>query len=88
MEVRFRTSFTRDIARIRDANMHRRIQRVIAGLDAAPTILGLPGVAAVRGHAGYYRIRIGAYRLGIAVEGETVVLVRFLHRRDVYRSFP
>ena len=88
MEVRFRTSFTRDIARIRDANMHRRIQRVIAGLDAAPTLLGLPGVAAVRGHAGHYRIRIGAYRLGIAVEGETVVLVRFLHRRDVYRSFP
>ena len=88
MEVRFRTSFTRDIARIRDANMHRRIQRVIAGLDAAPTILGFPGMAAVRGRAGYYRIRIGAYRLGIAVEGETVVLVRFLPRRDVSRSFP
>ena len=36
----------------------------------------------------YYRARIGDHRLGIALEGDVVVLVRFLHRRDIYRLFP
>ena len=35
-----------------------------------------------------YRIKVGAYRLGIALDGDTVVLVRFMHRRDIYRNFP
>lgn len=34
------------------------------------------------------RLRIGDYRLGMIVEGEVVEIVRFLHRRDIYRYFP
>ena len=33
-------------------------------------------------------MRIGDYRLGAALEGDALVLVRFLHRRDIYRFFP
>lgn len=36
----------------------------------------------------YYRIRVGDYRLGLALEGDTVILVRFLHRKEIYRYFP
>ncbi|MBP1468695.1 type II toxin-antitoxin system RelE/ParE family toxin [Candidatus Chloroploca sp. M-50] len=36
----------------------------------------------------YYRIRIGDYRLGLFVEDDTITVVRFLHRRDIYRYFP
>ena len=38
--------------------------------------------------SGAVRIRIGDYRLGIALERDVAILVRFLHRRDVYRFFP
>ena len=40
------------------------------------------------GASGFYRIRVGDYRVGIAVEDETVEFVRVLHRRDIYRAFP
>ena len=40
------------------------------------------------GWENHYRIRIGDYRLGIALEGDVVVLVRFRHRSDFYRGFP
>ena len=36
----------------------------------------------------HYRIRIGDYRLGIEMDGETAVLARFANRRDFYRRFP
>jgi mRNA-degrading endonuclease RelE of RelBE toxin-antitoxin system len=40
------------------------------------------------GSPGFFRIRIGEYRLGMLVEGEAVEIVRFLHRREIYRYFP
>lgn len=42
----------------------------------------------MQGYANHYRVRVGDHRLGIIVDGETVILVRFLHRRDIYRHFP
>jgi len=35
----------------------------------------------------YYRIRIGNYRMGINLENESVVFIRFLHRREIYSYF-
>ena len=35
-----------------------------------------------------YRIRVGDYRVGIEVEDGVAILLRFGHRRDIYRSFP
>lgn len=36
----------------------------------------------------YYRIRIGEYRLGFSVEKDQIKLIRFLHRKDIYKFFP
>jgi mRNA interferase RelE/StbE len=36
----------------------------------------------------YYRIRIGDYRIGLTLEDDIIVFVRFLHRKDLYRYFP
>jgi mRNA interferase RelE/StbE len=45
--------------------------------------------AAVKGHAGVYRIRIGDYRLiyHLGAETITVLVLRVGHRKDVYRDF-
>lgn len=88
MELEYEVGFRRDLRRLRNAALRVRVERTIADLEAASAITAISGVESIRGHSGYYRIRIGDYRLGMAVEGEALVLVRFLHRRDIYRSFP
>lgn len=89
MEVERRTSFVRDMGRIRSAALRRRIEQTIECLENAPTIADMSGIKQIRSASGHhYRIRIGSYRLGIAIEGDAAVLVRFLHRSDFYRSFP
>ena len=40
------------------------------------------------GNENYYRFRVGDYRIGIVIEEDTVVFVRCLHRREIYRYFP
>ncbi|MFP4247584.1 MAG: type II toxin-antitoxin system RelE family toxin [Halochromatium sp.] len=40
------------------------------------------------GYPNRYRIRIGAYRIGIELQGDTIEVMRVLHRREFYRYFP
>ena len=89
MEVEYSSNFTRDLRRIRSAALLRRIDRRIAELETASMLSEVSSVEGLESQGGrYYRIKVGAYRLGIALDGDTVVLVRFMHRRDIYRYFP
>jgi mRNA interferase RelE/StbE len=66
----------------------RRVKEAVEQVEAAGTLRELPNVTKLSGAGAFYRLRIGDYRLGIAVEGDEVDFVRFLHRRDIYRYFP
>ena len=89
MRVRYKPSFRRDVRRIRDADLHRRIQRKITEIEAVATINEVSAIGRLRSASGnHYRVRIGEYRLGVLVEGDTVTLLRFSHRSDFYRRFP
>lgn len=88
MDLEYRTSFVRDLRRVRSAEIRRRVERTIGDLEAAATIDRVAGAASIKGPGRYYRIRIGDYRLGMSIDGHTAILVRLLHRRDIYRYFP
>ncbi len=61
---------------------------MMGGIREAPSLASIPGVISMRGYANHYRIRIGNYRLGVVVDGDTAILFRFMHRREMYRYFP
>ena len=88
MEIEYRASFARDLRRVRNAEMRRRVLRLIEELEEVSALTEISSARRIAGDGRYYRARIGDYRLGIAVEGELVILVRFLHRSDIYRFFP
>ena len=80
--------FNRDLRRIRDRDLQRRIARKIQELEAADSIMEVGGVRPITGTERHYRIRIGDYRLGLEVHGDVAILLRFGHRREFYRHFP
>ena len=89
IELEYRASFVRDVGRIRNADVGRRVSRVIEDLESAASIADIPAATRIKSPAGrFYRIRIGDYRLGLALNADTCILVRCLHRRDIYRQFP
>jgi mRNA interferase RelE/StbE len=64
--------------------------RIIKTLEQRIAVLDDPrslGSALVGDHAGYWRWRVGDYRLVARIENERVVIlvVRVAHRREVYR---
>ena len=86
MEVEFTPGFARDLRRLRDGAMLRRVGRTIEELEAAASLSDMSEVRRLNTESGRsYRIRIGEYRLVMEVGSGVAVLVKFGHRRDVYR---
>ena len=88
MNVVFKNSFLKDLRRIKERALAARVREVIESVEQAATLQEINNLKQLKGSTGYYRIRIGDYRIGLRVDGETITLIRFLHRKEVYRYFP
>lgn len=86
MNTLFRTSFDRDVKRIADQRLRDRIADAIHEVEAAPSLTAVSGVKPIGGQ--FFRIRAGDYRIGLRLDGDTVIFERCLHRREIYRFFP
>jgi mRNA interferase RelE/StbE len=85
----YRIELTRDALRALaklDKPVRRRIQGAIDKLADDPRP---PGMIALRGVPGAYRMRVGDYRLVYALHDDRllIVVIDIGHRRDVYRGF-
>ena len=88
MDVAFEASFARDLKKIRSKTIRDSVQDVIEQVRSADSLQNIRGLSKLEGYTSYYRIRLKDYRLGIEVEGNQVIFVRILHRKDIYRYFP
>jgi mRNA interferase RelE/StbE len=48
----------------------------------------LGGVKKIEGYSDYFRVKVVDFRLGLRASQNKVELIRFLHRKDIYRKFP
>lgn len=81
-------SFTKDIRKIRDKRVLQKIKDSIIDIQKAGRILEIPNIKKMEGFQNYFRIRAGDYRIGIEILKGTAYLIRFMHRKDIYKSFP
>lgn len=88
MKVQFRRSFIKDLRQVRDKALKKRVKETVELVEQTRGLQEIGNIKKLRGGDQYYRIRIGDYRLGLLLEDDTVILVRFLHRKDLYRYFP
>ena len=88
MKVEFSPPFDKDIRHLRDGALLARLKKAIVGLEQASSLSDLAQVKAMTGCTDRYRLRIGDYRLGLQLVSDAVLLVRFLHRKEISRHFP
>ena len=88
MTTTFRASFLRDVRKLRDPDLLARIRSVVEAIEAARDLRDVPDLKKLSSVSGFYRVRVGDYRVGVASDGTEVEFVRVLHRRDIYRAFP
>ena len=89
MELLYGKKFSKDLDAIRhETKIKAELLKLIEAIRAADSLTDLKGVRKIEGYQAYFRIKVADYRLGIKVEQNTVELIRFLHRKDIYRRFP
>jgi mRNA interferase RelE/StbE len=57
-------------------------------MENAAKLSDLRNIKKMMAKGNYYRMRFGNYRLGFKVETNTIILLRFMHRKDIYSYFP
>ena len=89
MQVLYAKALVKDLEAVsRNPDVKKRLLKLIETLKAVGTLEELQHLKKIEGYDCYYRLRVGDYRLGLKLSGNTVELIRFLHRRDIYRRFP
>jgi mRNA interferase RelE/StbE len=88
LNVEFKASFAKDLRKVRDKRLRENVREIIEQVEQVDSLQEIASIKKLKGETGYYRVRIGDYRLGLSVEGNIVTFVRFLHRKDIYRYFP
>jgi len=89
MRILYAKKFDDDIDAIQhDSDTKKRLLEKIQELKQIDSLFDTKKIKKIVGYPGYYRIRIGDYRLGLKLTGDTLELIRFLHRKDIYRRFP
>ncbi|HEX7314356.1 MAG TPA: type II toxin-antitoxin system RelE/ParE family toxin [Pyrinomonadaceae bacterium] len=88
MKVEFRGSFAKDLKDVEEKGLLGRVREVIEAVEKADSLAELPNLKKLKGGRNYFRVRVGDYRIGVALDRDTVVFVRFLNRKDIYKHFP
>lgn len=81
-------SFEKDLKKIRDKSLEKKVAACIENILGSKNISDIKNIKDLKGSDIHFRIRIGDYRIGLVIEKKGVHLVRILHRKEIYRFFP
>jgi len=75
-------TFLKDLEKRVNPQYSHQIEKAIDELAENP----YQGIKLTSIEIGKWRIRIGNYRIRYDIEGNKVILLRILHRKDIYRK--
>jgi mRNA-degrading endonuclease RelE of RelBE toxin-antitoxin system len=89
LNIEYSERFLKDLKKLRNNKIYNQIKELcFEKLPAFENLSSIKNLKKIQGHTNYYRIRIGNHRIGIKIEGNTIFIMRVLHRREIYKYFP
>lgn len=88
MKVEFLKSFSKDLDGLKNKTAKNALIRVIELMETSDSLDKIPNTKKLKGHKSAYRIRVGDFRIGFFFENSTIILARFVDRKDIYKLFP
>ncbi len=88
MIVKIDKSFDKDLSKIRDKHLERKVAECIESILHTNNISEIKNIKKLKGSDSFFRIRIGDYRIGIIHDKRDIIFIRILHRKEIYRFFP
>ena len=88
MVITYKRSFEKDLLRINDSTVFKKIEAAVQAVKSANRLLDIPNIKKITGNQYAYRIKIGEYRIGFYFVKDEIEFRRILHRKDIYKYFP
>ena len=89
MIVRIDKSFQKDVSKINDAKIKTAVVETINSIQEAEGLTSIKNLSKLTGYKEFYRIRLGNYRIGLRyTDSQELILIRFLHRKEIYQRWP
>ncbi|MEO5359458.1 MAG: type II toxin-antitoxin system RelE/ParE family toxin [Nitrospirota bacterium] len=88
MDFKYKKQFLKDLASL-PMPYKKQIETLVfeeLSLDNQESLFSR--ISKMRGYDGFYKIRVGDYRIGLYIASGIMEFRRVLHRKDVYRFFP
>lgn len=91
MNIEITKGFTKKAEKL-PVPVKKQLQSIIRSIQEIDDLMRIPGSKRLKSDrkdvGKYYRIRLGDYRIGIELTGNTVKLVTVGDRKEIYRNFP
>ena len=89
INVEYSERFLRDLKKLKRNPIYQELREYcFENLPLHESLSSIKGLKKIQGYKNYYRISSGDYRIGLKKEGNTIILMRVLHRKDIYKFFP
>ena len=88
-KVEYTKRFLKELAGL-PVEIQTRVEPIIFTELESENPFALGYIEKMTGYTDKYKIRVGDYRIGIAIDKQTKTLIcqRIAHRREIYRIFP
>lgn len=89
MKTEYLPTFIKDLKFLKSTPVYTTIKDLVfQEILACQNLSDISNIKKLKGEDNAYRIRVGDYRIGFFVIGNTITFSRVLHRREFYRYFP
>ncbi len=80
--------FRKSLRKLNNKEVNERVLEAIENIEIAQNVTEIRGLKKLKGYQTAYRIRIGDYRIGLHIFGDTVHFTRVANRKNIYDEFP
>lgn len=88
MITEYRSSFLKDIKKVKDKKVKDLIESTILKVKSAQCISDIPGCEKLTSRGKFYKIKQPPYRFGIYIDNGIVEFIIFGTRENFYKDFP
>ncbi|TRU41884.1 MAG: type II toxin-antitoxin system RelE/ParE family toxin [Microcystis aeruginosa Ma_MB_F_20061100_S20] len=76
MKIQFVAKFSKDLRKIKDRKLLSEIKTIVNECKLAQTLDNITNLKKLKGYQGFYRIKIGDYRIGVAIINDELIFSR------------
>ncbi|NCR58794.1 MAG: type II toxin-antitoxin system RelE/ParE family toxin [Microcystis aeruginosa LL13-06] len=73
MKIQFVAKFSKDLRKIKDQKLLSEIKTVVNECKLAQTLDDIKNLKKLKGYQGFYRIKIGDYRIVVAIINDELI---------------